>query len=500
MPARSWLLFLDADCRPPSGLLDSYFREPFAPEVGVVAGSVEPLLTTGAPLIARYAASRQPDMQAPSQAYGRPERALFALIDVAVIAADLAGFLLGNRPKRSGGPPAASGGLRLAVMVDAFPELSETFVVNETRALLALGHRVRVEALTRAGRPDVVARSELHAHYLEDDGLARRCADLGWLLARHPLRCARDLAGRKRWANDEPVLPLRAVASLARRIAASGDGHLHAHFARGSALLALRLGGILGLPYSVTAHAWDIYKAPANLAEKLETAKFACGTCDYVVRDLRAMVSPEARGRIHRIVMGVDPAAFRPVPGEPERGSVVAVGRLVEKKGFAYLVQAAALSGGSVTKVTIVGEGPLRPELERLARDLGVADRIEFAGSRPPAAIPGYLARSWVLAMPCVVASDGDRDSMPVVVKEALAMEVPVVATLEVGLPELVREEWGRLVPPRDAEALAGALEETAALSPERRREMGSAGRKFVESECNVLTEARELAALVAAG
>ena len=101
--------------------------------------------------------------------------------------------------------------------------------------------------------------------------------------------------------------------------------------------------------------------------------------------------------------------------------------------------------------------------------------------------------------MPCVVAPDGDRDSMPVVVKEALAMEVPVVASREVGLPELVRPEWGRLHPPGDVRALADALAELLALEPHERAAMGRAGSAFVIEHCHVDRETTRLAGLIAA-
>ena len=107
------------------------------------------------------------------------------------------------------------------------------------------------------------------------------------------------------------------------------------------------------------------------------------------------------------------------------------------------------------------------------------------------------VERADVLAAPSVVAADGDRDTMPVVVKEALAMEVPVVASDEVGLPEVVRPEWGRLVPPGDADALAAAIDELLALPAEGRLAMGRAGREFVTEHCNVATETARLAAWI---
>jgi glycosyltransferase involved in cell wall biosynthesis len=190
--------------------------------------------------------------------------------------------------------------------------------------------------------------------------------------------------------------------------------------------------------------------------------------------------------RVEVVVMGVDAARFVRGTPPPGRRIVVAVGRLVEKKGFEHLAAAAERLDA---RVRIVGDGPLR---ERLA-----GTRVELLGALAPEEVRAVLEAADVLAMPCVVAADGDRDAMPVVVKEALAMEVPVVASDAVGLPELVRPAWGRLVPPGDAAALAVALDELLALPAHERAAMGRAGRAFVERYCDVATEAVRLSTLL---
>jgi glycosyltransferase involved in cell wall biosynthesis len=168
---------------------------------------------------------------------------------------------------------------------------------------------------------------------------------------------------------------------------------------------------------------------------------------------------------------------------------VLAVGRLVEKKGLQFLVEAAARLP-ALERLVIVGDGPMRSELD-------VGGPVELAGPRTPDEIRQLLEESALVAVPSVVAADGDRDTMPVIAKEALAMEVPVVASDAFGLPELVRPEWGRLVPPGDAAALAAAIEELLALPVERRAEMGRAGRDFVLRECSLQVETERLAGLI---
>jgi colanic acid/amylovoran biosynthesis glycosyltransferase len=360
---------------------------------------------------------------------------------------------------------------RVLVLADRYPVPSETFVGTEVRALRDAGVDVRVEALA-GGPADAV---------WETERTRERLAAMAWLAARHPLGVVRDLLARRRWRRAEDVPPLRFLAPAARRLDAD---HVHAHFAAGAALAALRLHRLTGVPFSVTAHGYDLFQRPANLAEKATAAAFATSGSDYTVAALRA-AAPDAE--VHKVVMGVDGDAFlRRTPHRDER-VVLAVGRLVPKKGFGDLVAAAARL--ERTRVLIAGDGPL---LEALR-----SPHVELLGAVGHERVRELLEGAAVLCMPCVVAADGDRDSMPVVVKEALAMEVPVVATDAVGLPEVVRPAWGALVPPHDPEALAAALAAELDRSVDARAARGRAGRAFVLEHCDARREGARLAALI---
>jgi glycosyltransferase involved in cell wall biosynthesis len=344
-----------------------------------------------------------------------------------------------------------------------------------------------VQAAHPAPHPNPEAPADVAVEYRDDAG---SLGDLAWLAARRPVACAGDLARRLRWRREEWVRPLRMLAGPARRIIAGGDEHLHAHFAAGAALDAMRLARLTGRPYSVTAHAYDIFARPRNLREKLEAAALVFSGCDYNVVRLRAL-APAAD--VHEIVMGVDAAAFRrdrPLPGGR---TVLAVGRLVEKKGFGVLVDAAAQVGD--VSVRILGDGPLRAELERQIAATGAP--VKLLGGAPPAGVLAAMQAADVLAMPCVVARDGDRDSMPVVVKEAMALELVVVASDEVGLPECVMAPWGRLAAPGDASALAEALTEALALAQDERAAAGAAARAWVSEHADVGAETARMAALI---
>ena len=429
---------------------------------------------------------------------GKPERGAFKLIDGAYVAAGAWGYVAGDSraelPRRE---RTADDGNAMVLSTDAFPARSETFVYNEALALRDLGSAVRVEAAARPARVERAVARALRVDYVEDYFPPGALKDLAWLAARHPLRCARDLAARRRWSAEEPVLPLRAIASPAHRLARSQSRHVHVNFAAGAALTAMRLHMLVGSSYSVTAHGYDVFQEPRNLAEKLMRAAFVVAPCEYTADHLRAR-APGLPGPVHVIVMGVDGERFRrrrPYPGD---ATVVGIGRLVEKKGFEYLIAAAAelRERGVLERLVIAGDGPLRDALSgRLAREgLGeAAELVEAWGAEP---VRELLERADVLACPSVIAADGDREAMPMVVKEALAMGVPVVTSDAAGLPELVRREWGRMVPQRDPTALADAIEEVLGLSPTERERMGEAGRAHVLTSCSLRGQAERLAAL----
>jgi glycosyltransferase involved in cell wall biosynthesis len=362
----------------------------------------------------------------------------------------------------------------IVFVVDRFPELSETFVVSELRALRGLGREVRVESVAR---PDAPADVIEEARVWEAESTSDRIRALARLALTHPVACLRDLVDRRRWRREERVPPLRMLAPAALRVSA-GD-HLHAHFAAEAALSAMRIARIRGVPWSVTAHGWDIWQRPANLLEKLASAAFATTGCEYNARHLGEGVEV--------VVMGVDGEAFSRASPHPGGRTVLAVGRLVEKKGFADLVAAAQLLPD--VRVLIAGDGPLRESL--------AAAHVTLLGPVPHDEVRALLESADVLCAPCVVAADGDRDAMPVIVKEALAMEVPVVATDEVGLPEVVKPGWGTLVPTHDPVALAAALREELDRPVSERAARGAAGRAFVLEHADVHAEAAKLAALI---
>jgi glycosyltransferase involved in cell wall biosynthesis len=379
----------------------------------------------------------------------------------------------------------------VALFVDRFPVLSETFVVNEVRALSRLGHEVAVEARRRPDGPELPLPPGLPVHYVTDESRGDRLRALAWLAATHPVRSAADALSRLFRARPDRGPRTRRIAVRARRVAGMKPVHVHTHFAWGVADDAYRVARLLGVPTSLTAHARDIYLRRAQLRERLVRAEFVTSGCDYTVAELKRVMGAEHSDKAFRQVMGIDHDAFRRSTPLPATRHVAAVGRLVEKKGFVYLVRAAGQLPD--VSISIAGDGPEREALEAEIARLGVGSRVTLLGAADPDEVRRLLETADIFCMPCVVAEDGDRDSMPVVVKEAMAMELCVVATDEVGLPEIVRPPFGELVPPRDPIALARAIEKMLALGPVARREAGAAARRFVIEHADIMEETRKL-------
>lgn len=373
----------------------------------------------------------------------------------------------------------------VVTIVDRWPERSQTFVSNELRALLGRGVPVRLFHLRDPMDPgDGVAGLDVERlvdpQAWDRTELLRRLSALVPRWGPGPLRALRLMvAGRDR---GRPDACRRAVDLVARL-----DGppaRFHAHFANAPAGVAMMASALTGAPYSVTAHANDVFVRAQDLDAVLTRADVVVDVCASN-REWLARHHPDPSTHV-LVPCGIDTAAFtraRPRPHRPF--TVVAVGRLVAKKGFDDLVRAAARlhTDGLDVQVRLVGDGRERPALEALRDDLGLDDVVTFVGSQPPEVVRDELEAASVLALPCVVGPDGDRDAQPLVVKEAMAMALPVVGTTAVGIPEMVVDGvTGMLVPPHDPDALADALAELAA-DPARCDAMGAAGRERVVAE-----------------
>ncbi|MGQ0831573.1 MAG: glycosyltransferase [Microthrixaceae bacterium] len=390
----------------------------------------------------------------------------------------------------------------LAYVVWQFPKLSETFVVEELRALEQLGVDPLIFARDRPHGEPVTepARALLsRSVWLSQRGLLSQVGAAGATISRHPLRSAHLLGVFARARSRRALLNLWFGLILATEVRRRRLRYLHAHFADTAAELAFAAARIEGIDFGVTAHAADIYLG-RFLCRKLDAAALRVTVCEYNVAQIR-----ERCGEVGPILVkyaGVDADEFRlsaPRPPRPGR-RVVAVGRLTWKKGFDVLLRSIALlrDEGREVVCVIAGDGEADAWLRQIRSDLGLDDVVQMPGAVTPDEVKTLLAEADVLAAPCTLTAYGDRDSMPVIVKEAMAMELPVVATDAFGIPEMVTPDSGVLVAPDDPVALAGALCAVLDLSPERRAAMGRAGRAVVEERFREIDGATALRAAFA--
>src|SRR5260221_3212744 len=315
-------------------------------------------------------------------------------------------------------------GLRVAYLLKRYPRLSETFILHEMLALEARGMRLHVYSLLDPAEatvhPDVdrlaAAVTYLPCATLSHLGqLARAHARL---LRRDPRRYLQAL--RLALTRSHPLVGLRHLLRagwLGLELEREGIRHLHAHFAHGPAATAQFVHALTGLPYSFTAHAKDIYTtAPARLEERIREACFVVTCTSHNYDYLASLVDPATATRIHRIYHGVDLRRVRLLPLRAQNPPVIlAVGRLVEKKGLSYLVEACAVlrDRGAPFRCLMVGGGPLKDQLRAQIAALGVEGTVELLSARTQEEVVDIYRHATLVALADVVLTNVDPETMP---------------------------------------------------------------------------------------
>ncbi len=392
-------------------------------------------------------------------------------------------------------PPARP---KIVVLVKGYPRLSETFVAQELLSLERAGFDLHIVSLRHpTDRKRHPAHGQIRApvtylpEYLWREPLR---VWRGW---RHARRLPGYRAARARFLRDLPrdITPNRIrrfgqACVLAREFPA-GRGWMHAHFIHTPASVAAYAAIMLGLPWSCSAHAKDIWTAPDwDLAEKLAEMRWAV-TCTEAGFARLAALAPDP-SRVHLSYHGLDLARFpapegtRPArdgsdPADPVR--ILSVGRAVPKKGFDVLLAALARLPASLHwRFEQVGGGKELPRLRRLSQRLGIGDRVAWSGSMSQGEVLARYRDADLFALACRVAQDGDRDGLPNVLVEASSQRLPCVSTEVSGVPELIEDGvTGLLVPPEDPAALAAALDRVI-RDPGLRARLGDAARLRVET------------------
>jgi glycosyltransferase involved in cell wall biosynthesis len=394
----------------------------------------------------------------------------------------------------------------LAYVMSRFPKLTETFILYELLAVEAAGQPVELYPLLRHAEP------VSHPEAIELVRRARYEPFLSRAIVASQLRALRQrpgaylgalaalvrgtLGSANYFVGGLAIFP--KVVHMALRMEAHGVRHVHCHFANHPAAAGFVIHRLTGIPYSFVAHGSDLHLDRHMLDRKVAEAAFVVAISRDNLEEIVAECGDWARERVEVIHSGVDTESFRPrtAPADPTRPfTVLCVGTLHEVKGQAVLVDACRQlrDAGVEVRVRIVGEGEDEAMLSDRIAAAGLGSTVTLEGRLNRAQVIEALGEADLLVAPSVVASNGKREGIPVVLMEAMSCGLPVVASRLSGIPELVDDEVsGLLVSPGDAAGLAAAIRRLVE-DPGLRARMGSAARARVERDFDLATNARTI-------
>ena len=397
--------------------------------------------------------------------------------------------------------------VRLAYLVSRYPAISHTFILREVLALRRCGFEIAVASINEPDRLDASLTAEERSeaastYYVKRHGAPGAFAALLAALVTRPAGLLKGLVAALRLGGTDLKAAAMHLAYLVEALMVGrfmrqrGLSHLHVHFMTPASTVGLLATKVFPVTFSMTAHGPDeLYDVTAyRLREKLEAARFVCTIGKYCRSQLMRLTDPRHWRKYEVSPLGVDLTAFAPRPFReaPDPFEVICVGRLVPAKGQHVLLAAVARLAVAGRKVLLrfVGDGPDRASLEEEARTRGLGAAVVFEGSVNQDRIRALYSTADAFALASFA------EGIPVVLMEAMAMEIPCVTTFITGIPELIRDGVdGLLVAPSDEEALAGAIARLAD-DPALRRSLGEAGRRRVAERYDLGRNTERLATI----
>ena len=380
--------------------------------------------------------------------------------------------------------------MRVAYLINRYPAASHSFIRREIEAVEAEGtdvYRFSVRPAQLAELPDARDRAEVaKTVVLLRLGIFRLLLDMLQAMFLAPTRflaAMRTAFSGVEWKPGPLVRRaayLAEAAALARRLRAQRVDHLHAHFGTNPAMVARIAGKLSGIPYSFTVHGPDEFDAPAalDLRGKVADSAFCVAISSYGRSQLMRWSAFADWSKIEVVRCGVDEGflAERDHSRLPDVPHLCAVARLSGQKGIPLLIEAAArlVNVGKSFRLTLVGDGEMRPEIEAMIRRLNLQDVVTITGWASSKKVIDHLLGSRAMVLPSFA------EGLPVVIMEALALERPVVVTAIAGTPELVDEQCGWLIPAGSIDALVDALGAVIDAPIDRLAAMGRVGRERV--------------------
>ncbi|MCP3981365.1 MAG: glycosyltransferase family 4 protein [bacterium] len=383
--------------------------------------------------------------------------------------------------------------MKLLYITDVYPKLSESFIGREIAAVQSLGARIDLYALQRWTEPVAVSGPELPVYYEEDRdrGPGPRLFDHLRRVLRSPLRYARCLRISRQGGGQNLSYRFNRIPALLDLIERLGPDHVHCHFGSAGMLSGWLAHRMLDVSFSVTLHGSDVFVDPEPaLAQALADASFAVcasGALRDTLRDKHGV--PESR--LHVLPCGVDMTTFAPAEQPPTfpPWRLLSVARLHPVKGIGDLVEACVVlrSRGVDFRCDIYGDGDQRDFLDRAIRAHDLEDRVRLHGAAAHDLLPQVYPKHTAFVLP------SHTEGMGVVLMEAMACGLPVVATNVGGIPELVEDGvHGRLVEPRSPIALADAIAEVHS-SPDDRAALAVRNRARIAESFDLHRGARQL-------
>jgi glycosyltransferase involved in cell wall biosynthesis len=412
---------------------------------------------------------------------------------------------------------------QIGYLLRSYPRLSQTFILNEILALEKIGVSIQIFALTNPHEKVVqmqVDHVRAPVHYLDEDiqprslrNMLNENAQVAWLHLKGYVRSLVYIAAHKGiddgyTASSRRECFLQAVhliyvLILRERRTGKTIDHLHAHFAHDPALIAYLVHSITGIPFSFTAHARDLYQVPEKvLTDRIHQARAVITCCGANLEYLNR-IAPSQQSKFSLVYHGVNLKDFQPVP-DPGASSalgnpiILSVGRLVEKKGFQDLLQALLIvkKRGEGFQCAIYGDGPLGKQLEEWIEEHDLEGDVRLMGDRTQQELISVYQNATLFILTPVQTDDGDRDGIPNVLVEAMAVGLPVITTAVAGIPELVENNQnGLLYQPHDVEGISSGIIELL-RNAEKRRQLGSAASKKVTEHFDITQAANRLKAL----
>jgi glycosyltransferase involved in cell wall biosynthesis len=395
--------------------------------------------------------------------------------------------------------------MKIVYFVNQYPGISHSFIRREIQALERRG--VEIERFAIRPSADRVFSDEDKAefektHHIVAASKLRLLASMTQQFFARPARAVRGLFSAVKLGRCSEAGLFRHVLYYGEALVlldwmkTTGARHVHAHFGTNAAMIAMLASQIGDISYSLTVHGPEEFEKPKmiSLREKVENSSFAVAISQFGAAQLKKITAPDRWSKIHIVHCGIEKSFYESASASlPAEKRFVCVGRLCAEKGQLDLVHAfaKARAGAPDIKLSLIGDGPMRSEIENAIRNHGLADSIFLQGWKSPSDVRAAILGARAFVLPSYA------EGLPVSIMEALTLKRPVISTYIAGIPELVGDSvCGWLVPAGDVDALARALTDAAQSDDTLLRQMGEAGFRRATARHDIDIEAGKLVGL----